>query len=87
MSEYEEIQLLHQLRRVPQMSDVPGPVRRLYRKLYVRRLKRERGMPLFNLDDTRPGVRNSRVVAQLNPALRDVRILDRFQVSPQYISV
>ena len=81
MSEYEELQLLHQLRRVPTMSDVPGPVRRLYRKLCVRRLKRERGMPLFNLDDTRPGIRNSRVVPHMNPALRDIRILDRFQVN------
>ncbi|KAJ9597863.1 hypothetical protein L9F63_011286 [Diploptera punctata] len=79
MSEYEELQLLHQLRHVPSMSDVPGPVRRLYRKLCIRRLKRERGMPLFNLDDFGPGIRNSRIVPHVNPILCDVRILDRFQ--------
>lgn len=80
MSEYEELQLQNQLRRVPSMGDVPGAVRRLYRKLCVRRLKRERGMPLFNLDDVRPG-RRAREVAQAVHHLTDVRILDRFQVT------
>jgi hypothetical protein len=79
MSEYEELQLLNQLRRVSSMVDVPGAVRRLYRKLCVRRLKRERGMPLFNLDDVRPG-RQAREVTQSAHPLTDVRILDRFQV-------
>ncbi|PNF35440.1 Cysteine-rich protein 2-binding protein [Cryptotermes secundus] len=78
MSEYEELQLLNQLRRVPSMGDVPGAVRRLYRKLCVRRLKRERGMPLFNLDDIQPG-RRAREVAQPARHVADVRILDRFQ--------
>jgi hypothetical protein len=80
MSEYEELQLLNQLRRVPSMGDVPGAVRRLYRKLCVRRLKRERGMLLFNLDDLQPG-RRAREVAQPAHHVTDVRILDRFQVT------
>jgi hypothetical protein len=79
MSEYEELQLLNQLRRVPSMGDVPGAVRRLYRKLCVRRLKRERGMPLFNLDDIRPGRPVRKATRPVHPPT-DVRILDRFQV-------
>uniref|UniRef100_A0A1V1G5K8 Putative cysteine-rich protein 7 isoform B n=1 Tax=Reticulitermes speratus TaxID=60591 RepID=A0A1V1G5K8_9NEOP len=79
MSEYEEFQLLKQLRRVPAMVDVPGAVRRLYRKLCVRQLKRERGMALFNLDDIRRGRWASGVTRPVRPVLGDVRILDRYQ--------
>jgi len=79
MSEYEEFQLLKQLRRVPAMGDVPGAVRRLYRKLCVRQLKRERGMALFNLDDMQPGRWASGVTRSVRPVLGDVRILDRYQ--------
>jgi hypothetical protein len=81
MSEYEELQLLNQLRRVPSMGDVPAAVRRLYRKLCVRRLKRERGMPLFNLDDVWPGRRAREVTQPVHRLAGDVRILDRFQVT------
>lgn len=80
MSEYEEFQLLKQLRRVPTMGDVPGAVRRLYRKLCVRQLKRERGMALFNLDDIQPGRWASGVTRPVRPVMGDVRILDRYQV-------
>ncbi|PSN49328.1 hypothetical protein C0J52_04289 [Blattella germanica] len=82
MSEYEETQLLHQLRRVPSMSDVPSSVRRLYRKLQVRKLKRECNMPLFNLEDVEPSKKRS-CISMSHPthAVGDVRILDRFQNS------
>lgn len=80
MSEYEELQLLNQLRGVPSMGDVPGTVRRLYRKLCVRQLKRERGMALFNLDDAQPGRPGGGLRYPAHPAMGDVRILDRFQV-------
>jgi len=80
MSEYEEFQLLKQLRRVPAMGDVPGAVRRLYRKLCVRQLKREQGVALFNLDDTQPGRWASGVMRPARPVMGDVRILDRYQV-------
>lgn len=80
MSEYEEFQLLKQLRRVPAMGEVPGAVRRLYRKLCVRQLKRERGMTLFNLDDIQPGRWASGVARPVRPVMGDVRILDRYQV-------
>jgi len=80
MSEYEELQLLNQLRRVPCMGDVPATVRRLYRKLCVRRLKRERGMALFNLDDIQPGQQATGVTHSVHSLMGDVRILDRFQV-------
>lgn len=62
------------------MGDVPRAVRRLYRKLCVRRLKRERGMALFNLDDAQPGQPASGVTYPVHPMMGDVRILDRFQV-------
>lgn len=62
------------------MGDVPGAVRRLYRKLCVRQLKRERGMALFNLDDAQPGRSGSGVTYPVHPLMGDVRILDRFQV-------
>ncbi|XP_069672188.1 cysteine-rich protein 2-binding protein [Periplaneta americana] len=81
MSEYEELQLLNQLRRVPTMTDVPGAVRRLYRKLCVRRLKRERGIAPFNLDK-RPGQKGNGVTHPFNQLAGDVRILDRFQKVP-----
>lgn len=85
MSEYEEFQLLKQLRRVPAMGDVPGTVRRLYRKLCVRQLKRERGMALFNLDDIQPGRWTSGVTRPMYPVMGDVRILDRYQVKYRII--
>ncbi|XP_067623880.1 cysteine-rich protein 2-binding protein [Eurosta solidaginis] len=56
MSEYEEIDLLNQLRDVFALEhegkvEIPAYVRRFYRKLCVRNFKREHGKPLFNLDD------------------------------------
>ncbi|KAG8197097.1 hypothetical protein JTE90_004359 [Oedothorax gibbosus] len=50
MSPYEEEQLLQKLEDHPfAMSERPE-VRRLYRKLVVRKLKRERKLPVFDLD-------------------------------------
>ncbi|XP_063221129.1 cysteine-rich protein 2-binding protein [Bacillus rossius redtenbacheri] len=74
-SVYEEHQLLSRLHRVPEV-DAPGPVRRLHRKLCVRRLKRERGLPLFDLDRGGYGSRERRPAG--GPG--ETRVLDRFQV-------
>ncbi|XP_017469362.1 PREDICTED: cysteine-rich protein 2-binding protein isoform X2 [Rhagoletis zephyria] len=56
ISEYEEIELLHKLRKIFSMEEqckiqIPAFIRRFYRKLCVREWKREHGKPLFNLDD------------------------------------
>nr|CAD7587154.1 unnamed protein product [Timema genevievae] len=74
MSEYEELQLLGQLRKVSSMTDVPSHVRRLYRKLCVRKLKREHNMPVFDLDSQ---FTNQRDQPEREP--QEARVLDRFQ--------
>ncbi|XP_026538966.1 cysteine-rich protein 2-binding protein isoform X1 [Notechis scutatus] len=48
---YEEKFLLRNLEACLNAADITPEVRRLRRKLIVRKMKRERGLPLFNLDD------------------------------------
>uniref|UniRef100_A0A1B6DTF2 N-acetyltransferase domain-containing protein n=1 Tax=Clastoptera arizonana TaxID=38151 RepID=A0A1B6DTF2_9HEMI len=70
MSEYEELMLLKKLSHTIQEADsnsVPGYVRRFYRKLVVRKIKRERNLPLFSLDSQECSNKNL------------PRILDRYQ--------
>ncbi len=52
MSVYEEKQLLRVIEACPQAVDKDPVARRLRRKLLVRQEKRERGLPLFDLDAT-----------------------------------
>lgn len=56
MSEYEEKELYNKLRNILSMEqqckiEVPTYVRRFYRKLVVRELRRAYSKPLFNIDD------------------------------------
>ncbi|KAG8133015.1 hypothetical protein E2320_010835 [Naja naja] len=48
---YEEKLLLRNLEACLNAADITPEVRRLRRKLIIRKMKRERGLPLFNLDD------------------------------------
>lgn len=50
MSPYEEEQLLNKLKNYPNTMKERPELRRLYRKLAVRKLKREKNIPLFDLD-------------------------------------
>lgn len=50
MNPYEEEQLLQKLENHPLSMSKRPEVRRLYRKLTVRKLKRERKLPVFDLD-------------------------------------
>lgn len=73
MSEYEELVLLKQLAHTINEADsnsVPGYIRRFYRKLVVRKAKRERNLPLFSLTSL-----------QSKETIYRPRILDRYQVS------
>ncbi|KAG8223990.1 hypothetical protein J437_LFUL012093, partial [Ladona fulva] len=53
MGEYAEVKLLYTLRRALSSASEPPPasVYRLHRKLYVRKMKRERNLPVFNVDE------------------------------------
>ncbi|XP_063299761.1 cysteine-rich protein 2-binding protein isoform X1 [Pelobates fuscus] len=95
LSLYEEKLLLKRLEACPNAVAVTPEARRLRRKLLVRKAKRERGMPLFDLDQAVNaalllvggvyGAREGSVSRQLSsgPAFQtssqDLRILDRFQ--------
>ncbi|GBL97620.1 Cysteine-rich protein 2-binding protein [Araneus ventricosus] len=50
MSLYEEEQLLQKLENYPTAMKERPEIRCLYRKLKVRKLKRERNLPIFNID-------------------------------------
>ncbi|KAK3604494.1 hypothetical protein CHS0354_001174 [Potamilus streckersoni] len=93
MSSYEERQLLKQLDAATKVcgEHLPVHINRLRRKLIVRQLKREHGLPLFDLDaelnrlakthwgtqwDTQKGGLNI-PIGRIMPG--DVRILDKFQ--------
>ncbi|GLH16683.1 Cysteine-rich protein 2-binding protein [Gryllus bimaculatus] len=91
MSEYEELQLLSQLRQTSETRELPGFALRLYRKLCVRQLKRQRGLPIFNLDKTFQGNKDHKRSANVwmhpnfcsrNNTPVDARILDRFYHVP-----
>ncbi|XP_054741653.1 cysteine-rich protein 2-binding protein [Anastrepha obliqua] len=78
MSESEEAELLHKLRKLFDREEqckllIPAYVRRFYRKLCVREWKRKRGKTLFNLDE------------QINAKSNDrndnnTQIIDRYQL-------
>ncbi|XP_071440011.1 cysteine-rich protein 2-binding protein [Hetaerina americana] len=52
MSEYAEVKLLNSMRRAlaAPHENAPASIRRHFRKLMLRKIKRERGLPLFNFD-------------------------------------
>lgn len=94
LSLYEERQLLRRLEACPQALAVTSQARRLHRKLLVRQAKRQRGLPLLDLDRAVStslslvggvcGPQEAGACVQAGPfctSSRDLRILDRFQVS------
>ncbi|PKU30513.1 cysteine-rich protein 2-binding protein [Limosa lapponica baueri] len=97
VSIYEEKLLLKRLEACPNAMSMTPEARRLRRKLIVRQAKRERGLPLFDLDQVvnaalllvdgiygakEGGVSRSPVgQATYRTTSQDFRILDRYQVS------
>lgn len=96
VSIYEEKLLLKRLEACPNALSMTPEARRLRRKLIVRQAKRERGLPLFDLDQVvnaalllvdgiygaKEGVSRSPVgQATYRTTSQDFRILDRYQVS------
>lgn len=97
VSIYEEKLLLKRLEACPNATSMTPEARRLRRKLIVRQAKRERGLPLFDLDQVvnaalllvdgiygakEGGVSRSPVgQATYRTTSQDFRILDRYQVS------
>ncbi|KAM8946249.1 cysteine-rich protein 2-binding protein [Pelodytes ibericus] len=95
LSLYEEKLLLKRLEACPNAVAVTPEARRLKRKLLVRKAKRERGLPLFDLDQavnaamllvggiygTREGSLNRPLTSgpQFQATSQDSRVLDRFQ--------
>ncbi|KAL7739726.1 hypothetical protein ACLKA6_012705 [Drosophila palustris] len=81
ISVYEEQQLHQQLHKIftqqQQQSDIPAYVRRLYRKLCLRKWKREHNRPIFNLDEHIDPIARSRL--QLAKQ-QQAQILDRYQL-------
>ncbi|XP_071118125.1 cysteine-rich protein 2-binding protein-like isoform X1 [Haliotis cracherodii] len=98
MSLYDEIQLLKKLNMVAERMTLEPQLNRFRRKLIVRQLKRERGMPVFDLDlemkkITQQDFRQlqdmddgfgprSQMRSSMKPRGADLRILDRFQCNP-----
>lgn len=90
ISVHEEEQLLAKLEAYPKAMETRPDVRRLYRKLVVRRLKRERNIPLFNIDAEIRAVQGidppeycNRIDASKgdNAASNISTILDRYQIN------
>lgn len=97
VSIYEEKLLLKRLEACPNAMSMTPEARRLRRKLIVRQAKRERGLPLFDLDQVvnaalllvdgiygaKEGVvsRSPEGQATYRTTSQDFRILDRYQVS------
>lgn len=94
MSLYEEKQLMKKLIAISETNQLPADLNRMKRKLIVRQLKRERGLPVFDIDEemnrlTRGGSVNKGLdtSGHVTHGLSsrqfsgDVRILDRFQVA------
>ncbi|EDW11540.2 uncharacterized protein Dmoj_GI17195 [Drosophila mojavensis] len=80
----EEQQLYQQLHKMfmldqHRQSDIPAYVRRLYRKLSVRKWKREHNRPIFNLDEHIDPMARTR----LQLAKQQAQILDRYQLLEQ----
>lgn len=98
VSIYEEKLLLRRLEACPTAVAMTPEARRLKRKLIVRQAKRDRGLPLFDLDqvvnaalllvDGIYGAKEGGVSrlpagpATYRTTCQDFRILDRYQVSP-----
>ncbi|XP_049828609.1 cysteine-rich protein 2-binding protein-like isoform X1 [Schistocerca gregaria] len=93
MSPYDELVLLKRLHNIVQKKhDVPSHIYRYYRKLHVRKLKRDKNMPLFNLDHflrtKEPEWSYERnTTFKKIPRDDEVRILDRYQVPSSNDSV
>lgn len=97
MSPYEEEQLLQKLENHPLAMGERPELRRLYRKLVVRKLKRERKMPVFDLDVELRTLRGMDLPDYMDreeatmpssvqiPTTKPNTILDRYQ-SSQYSS-
>lgn len=96
ISLYEERMLLHKLEACPQALAVTPQAKRLHRKLLVRQAKRERGLPLLDVDQAvsatlslvggvygaQGGLASHRMSGgeKYRMTSQDLRILDRFQV-------
>ncbi|XP_060715143.1 cysteine-rich protein 2-binding protein [Tachysurus vachellii] len=93
LSLYEERMLLRRLEACPQALAVTPQANRLHRKLLVRQAKRERGLPLLDVDQAVSatlslvgGVYGAQVstvseMGKYRMNSQDLRILDRFQVT------
>ncbi|XP_033737802.1 cysteine-rich protein 2-binding protein-like [Pecten maximus] len=97
MSLYEERQLLKKINNVADGVELAPELKRLRRKLIVRQLKRERGVPIFDIDmemnrlartcwggdweEQKDLNQHGLAPHRLRPG--DVRILDRFQTTVQ----
>ncbi|XP_014774519.1 cysteine-rich protein 2-binding protein [Octopus bimaculoides] len=96
ISLYHEKKLLSQLNHIADKSTLPVDLHRFRRKLHVRQIKREQGMPLFDLDaevNYHLGLLNSSSIdkdynqihgvpsSYCHPA--DVRVLSRFLTHPE----
>ncbi|GBM29230.1 Cysteine-rich protein 2-binding protein [Araneus ventricosus] len=90
MSPYEEEQLLQKLENYPTAMKERPEIRRLYRKLKVRKLKRERKLPIFDIDvkmrslrgmDPPDYVEHENLPKPIAAAPSLKTILDRFQSS------
>ncbi|KAJ8305911.1 hypothetical protein KUTeg_016456 [Tegillarca granosa] len=97
MSLYEERQLLRKLNTASEGHQLPPEINRLRRKLIIRQIKRERGLPIFDVDAEMNRLARkcwgneweSEDVKEMNPhgipttrsLSRDVRILDRYQTT------
>ncbi|KAH8262166.1 hypothetical protein KR038_005989, partial [Drosophila bunnanda] len=82
MSVYEEQKLYQRLHRIFSLEQecqitVPAYVRRLYRKLSLRKWKREHNRPIFNLDDHIDPLARARLKMQGH---QQAQILDRYQL-------
>ncbi|KAH8413318.1 hypothetical protein KR009_009992, partial [Drosophila setifemur] len=80
MTVYEEQKLYQRLHRIISLEEechisVPAYVRRLYRKLSLRKWKREHNRPIFNLDEHIDPMARARQQMQSNE-----QILDRYQL-------
>lgn len=96
LSLYEERLLLRRLDACPLALAVTPPAKRLHRKLLVRQAKRQRGLPLLDVDravsatlglvggiygaQVAGAVEQGGVVGKYCTSSQELRILDRFQV-------
>ncbi|KAH8282831.1 hypothetical protein KR054_010086 [Drosophila jambulina] len=82
ISVYEEQKLYQRLHRIFSLEQecqitIPAYVRRLYRKLCLRKWKREHNRPIFNLDDHIDPLARARLKMQGH---QQAQILDRYQL-------